>query len=148
MKTFLAASLSWLRRPAGWSAALTLAVALTACATTKTPSTAKLLSDAGFKTVVADTPARQERLKSLPTDKISRVTKDGQIYYVYPQAKQNALLVGRPDQYQAYRQLLIDQKVLQRDRQAYRDAQAQAQVEATAETTTEMSGWEAWGSTW
>lgn len=41
------------------------------------------LPQAGFRMVVADTPARRERLRALPQRRLTEATRDGKIVYWY-----------------------------------------------------------------
>ena len=65
----------------------------------------KYLIAAGFKVIVPRTAAQQQRLKALPTDRLTMVQKDGKTYYVFPDAANNRAYVGGPTQYQAYTQI-------------------------------------------
>jgi len=87
----------------GMLGAVVLVAMWTGCASTK--NTENLLSAAGFKLVPANTPQRQEHLKTLPANKVSMTQRDGQTYFVYPDPKNNALYVGNQDQYNQYQKL-------------------------------------------
>ena len=65
----------------------------------------KFLIAAGFKVVVPRTAAQQQKLKTLPTDRLTLVQKDGKKYYVFPDAANNQAYVGGPTQYQTYTQI-------------------------------------------
>ena len=65
----------------------------------------KLLIAAGFKVIVPRTAAQQQRLKALPSDRVTLVHKNGKPYYVFPDAANNQAYVGGPTQYQAYQQI-------------------------------------------
>ena len=65
----------------------------------------KYLIAAGFKVIVPRTAAHQQRLKALPTDRLTMVQKDGKTYYVFPDAANNRAYVGGRTQYQAYTQI-------------------------------------------
>ena len=65
----------------------------------------KLLIAAGFKVIVPRTAAQQQKLKALPSDRVTLVRKDDKTYYVFPDAANNQAYVGGPTQYQAYRQI-------------------------------------------
>jgi len=65
----------------------------------------KYLIAAGFKVIVPRTVAQQERLKALPSDRLTLVHKDGKTYYVFPDAANNLAYVGGRTQYQAYTQI-------------------------------------------
>lgn len=61
-----------------------------------------LLSEAGFKTIAADTPERKRHLQMLPPDEVTAVQLTGQHYYVFPDVAKSQLYVGTPKEYQAY----------------------------------------------
>jgi len=65
----------------------------------------KYLIAAGFKVIVPRTAAQQQRLKALPTDRLTMVQKDGKTYYVFPDPANNQAYVGGRTQYQAYTQI-------------------------------------------
>ena len=73
------------------------------CAMTK--QTESLLSQAGFKSIPANTPARQARLESLPADRITMVQRHGKEYFVFPDASQNMLYVGQKTELETYEAL-------------------------------------------
>ena len=86
--------------------AITLLALATGCATTSTSRT-DLLSAAGFQVLTADTPQKQEMLKSLPTNQLSLVTWQGENFYVQPDVPNNRAYVGRAREFQAYQQLRL-----------------------------------------
>lgn len=86
--------------------AIVLLALVTGCATTST-STTDLLSAAGFKLVPADTPKKEELLKSLPTGQLSLITYKGKSFYVQPDVPNNRAYVGTPAEYQTYQQLRL-----------------------------------------
>jgi hypothetical protein len=92
----------------GVIALLTLVVG---CANTQ--HTENLLSAAGFRTVIANTPQRQEQLKALPADKVTLVQRNGNTYYVYADPANNQAFVGTPSQYQKYQQLRLANNLAQ-----------------------------------
>ena len=92
----------------GAIALLALAVG---CANTQ--HTENLLSAAGFRTVIADTPQRQEHLKTLPPDKVTLVQRNGKNYYVYADPAHWQIFVGNPSQYQKYQQLRLASNLAQ-----------------------------------
>ena len=73
------------------------------CAMTK--QTESLLSQAGFKSIPANTPARQARLESLPADRITMVQRHGKEYFVFPDASHDMLYVGQKPELQNYEAL-------------------------------------------
>ncbi len=84
-------------------ALLTLAAG---CATSNAPSE-NLLAAAGFQQRTADTPKKQELLKSLPPGKLSLIQWKGKPYYVQPDVGSNVAWVGTPGNYQTYQQLRL-----------------------------------------
>src|SRR5208283_3184901 len=71
----------------------------------QTQTKENLLIAAGFKVIVPHTVAQQQKLQSLPPDKVTLVQKGGQTYYVFPDAAHNQAYVGGPRQFEAYKQL-------------------------------------------
>lgn len=61
-----------------------------------------LLSEAGFKTIAADTPERKRHLEWLNPDQVTAVQLTGEHYYVFPDVAKSQLYVGTPKVYQAY----------------------------------------------
>ena len=77
------------------------------CATTNAPSE-NLLAAAGFQQRTADTPKKQELLKSLPKNQLTLITWRGKNYYVQPDSTNpNIAWVGSPAEFQAYEQLRL-----------------------------------------
>ena len=110
----------------------TVLLALTVgCATTNTHT--DLLSAAGFKLLPADTPKKQELLKTLTPGKLTLITWKGKQFYVQPDVPNNQAYVGTPAEYQTYQQLRLAQKLSNDNLMA-------AQMNQNA-----MMGWGAWG---
>ena len=53
------------------------------------------------------TPKQQQRVSALPAGKVSTVGYKGKLYYVYPTATKDRILVGNQTQYNAYKQALV-----------------------------------------
>jgi len=87
--------------------ALALLALAVGCTMTQreTRSREKDLIAAGFKVIVPRTAAQQQRLKALPSDRVTLVQKEGKTYYVFPDAANNQAYVGGRTQYQAYEQI-------------------------------------------
>jgi hypothetical protein len=113
-------------RRIGALAVLALAVGCAA----NTQSTENLLAAAGFRTIVANTPQRQQHLKTLPPNKVVLVQRNGKNYYV-PAHYQ--IYVGNPSQYQQYQQLRLARNLVQ-------DQLATAELNQQA-----AMGWGLWG---
>jgi hypothetical protein len=113
-------------------AGIALLVLATGCATTQTTKT-DMLTEAGFKLVNADTPKKQELLKSLPAGHLSLITWKGKSFYVQPAAAPNQAYVGTPKEFHAYEQLRLAQQMRNDDLMA-------AQMNHSR-----MNEWNAWG---
>ena len=57
---------------------------------------------AGFKIIKPKKPEQAEILRTLPPDKVTRITYGGKPYYVLPDLANQRAFVGGPKQYQAY----------------------------------------------
>lgn len=66
-----------------------------------------LLVQAGFRAKTVTTPKQQQRVSELPAGKVSTVGYRGKLYYVYPTATKDRILVGNQTQYNAYKQALV-----------------------------------------
>ena len=78
-----------------------LALALGCASSTPTQSEQNMLIAAGFKAITPKTTAQQQKLQSLPPGQLAQITKNGQTFYVFPDAANNRAFVGGADQYQA-----------------------------------------------
>src|SRR5208283_2164874 len=101
-----------------------------------TQQTETLLSAAGFRTVIANTPQRQQHLKTLPPDQVTLVQRNGKNYYVYADPAHWQIFVGTPSQYQQYQQLRLANNLAQ-------DQLATAQMNQMS-----AMNWEMWGPWW
>jgi len=115
-------------------AALALLTFAVGCASSL-QSKENLAVAAGFKTITPTKPNQIARLKSLPADKVTRVTHKGKTYYVLPDVANNVAYVGGPQQYQAYQQLRLARKL------SNQNLEAAAMNQAAAED----NSWGAWG---
>jgi hypothetical protein len=113
-------------------AAIALLALATGCATTETAKT-DLLTTTGFKLVNADTPKKQELLKTLPAGQLSLITWKGKTFYVQPAATPNQAYVGTAKEYHAYEQLRLESQ-LRND-----------QLMAAQMNHSRMNEWNAWG---
>jgi hypothetical protein len=103
------------------------------CATT-TEHKETFLTTAGFKVVSVTTPKQEQKLKSLPADKITMVQRNGKTYYVFPDVAHHRIFLGTPNEYQNYRQIVADNKIAEQSR-------------ADAEVASADGGdWNDWGS--
>jgi hypothetical protein len=115
---------------AGIGAILTL---MTACQTTGTSQSVvaqkeALLTQAGFKPKTVTTPKQQQQVSLLAVDRVSAVKYQGKLYYVYPTAKKDQILVGKQAQFDAYKQALKGQQTSQQAQQPSQNTQQQQQM--------------------
>ena len=95
-------------------AVLAIGSLIAACQTTNTANNnaatnsqkETLLAQAGFKAKTVTTPKQQQRVSQLAENKVSAVKYKGKLYYVYPTAKKDQILVGRQAQFNAYKKAL------------------------------------------
>ena len=85
---------------------------ITACQSTPTgPNLAsreeQLLVQSGFRPKTVTTPEQQQRVSALPPGKVSMVGYKEKMYYVYPTATKDRILVGNRTQYNAYMQAVV-----------------------------------------
>jgi len=113
-------------------AILALMALATSCASNM-QNKENLLVAAGFRVITPTTPAQQQKLQTLPAGKVTLVKKSGKTYYVFPDAKNNQAYVGGPKQYQAYKQLRLQQQM------------SNENLEAAEMNQNAAMGWEAWG---
>lgn len=117
----------------GAFALLALAVG---CAGTQTQTKENLLIAAGFKVITPRTAAQQQKLQALPADKVTLVQKSGQSYYVFPDAAHNQAYVGGPTQFQAYKQLRLENKLANENLEA---------AEMNQDASMDWGAWGGWG---
>jgi len=67
---------------------------------------------------------------------VSLVQKDGQIYYVFPDAANNQAYVGGPQQYQTYKQLRLANQLSNENLEA---------AEMRQDASMNLGAWGGWG---
>jgi hypothetical protein len=102
----------------------------------QTQNKENLLIAAGFKVIVPSTTAQQQKLKALPAGKVTLVQKDRKTYYVFPDAANNQAYVGGPQQYQAYKQLRLANKLANENLEA---------AEMNQDASMDWGTWGGWG---
>lgn len=103
---------------------------VTGCAS---QSKVTLLTAAGFRTVVPNTPSQIAQLKTMPQRKVIPVVKKGKTAFLYADAASNVLLIGNQRQYTQFQQYNLQYKI-----QQDKEATAALNADANAE-------WDAWG---
>ena len=100
--------------------AIVLGVLLSSCAMLEAQQSKNiehLLTEAGFKMKLADTPAQMAHLKTLTQKKIVPHEKDGMVYYIYADAATcQCFYWGRDQSYQNFLQLQDQQNIANEDR--------------------------------
>ena len=112
---------------------------LGSCATLeqRVTETEQLLAAAGFRQRPADTPERLAHLQSLPPQKLLSQTRDGKVYYTYPDPEFcHCLYVGDEPAYQQYQKLSVEKKI------------ARAEENAAMMNEDAAMQWEMWGPWW
>lgn len=66
-----------------------------------------LLVRAGFRSKTVTTAKQQQRVSQLPAGEVSTVSYKGKLYYVYPTATKDRILVGNQTQYNLYKQSVV-----------------------------------------
>lgn len=90
------------------------AVACAALQNQEAIQTERMLAAAGFQMKLADTPEKMAHLQALPQRQLSPHQKDGQIYYVYADAKScQCVYVGTEQAYDRYQELALKAQVAQ-----------------------------------
>jgi len=112
-------------------AALTLLALAVGC--TSLQSKENMAVAAGFKALTPSKPSQVARLKSLPADKVTRITHKGKTYYVLPDVANNVAYVGGPQQYQSYQQLRLAKQM------------SDQRLEAAEMNEDASMNWGAWG---
>jgi hypothetical protein len=92
---------------AGIGAVLAL---LAACQTTGTGDVVaqkeSLLSQSGFKVITVTDPKQQQAVSGLTQGRVSAVTYNGKLYYVFPTATKDRIYVGKQKQFNTYKAAL------------------------------------------
>lgn len=112
------------------------AALLTGCSTGQGKE--RLLSAAGFQTVVPTTQKQITQLKTLPQLQVIPVTKKGKTIFMFADSKRNLLLIGNQKQYQQYQQYSLQYHIQQ-------DKVEAASLNADAY---EWGGWGGMGGFW
>ena len=99
-----------------------LSLTLTACAALQNQEamdTERLLSAAGFRIRLADTPEKLDHLKSLTQRKLVQHERNGRVYYIYADARHcKCLYAGNEEAYQRYQKLALDKQIAEDRRMA------------------------------
>jgi hypothetical protein len=84
------------------------ALAATETGDTQAP---QVLRISGFKSRVANTPAKRAQLRALAPNEFTTVKQNGNTYYLYPDKKNNRLYVGDHYAYRAYQNYFKNKKL-------------------------------------
>ena len=123
--------------------------AMAACASTPpaegtasaTSQKETLLTQAGFKSKTVTTAKQKELVGQLAANKVSAVKYQGKLYYAYPTATKDNILVGRQAQFDAYKQALATKQASLKAQQAnQRTAEQQQMVEGDPVWVGETAG--------
>jgi hypothetical protein len=99
-----------------------------------------MLSAAGFKMKLADTPVRLAKLKALPQLKLKPLKRHGKLYFAYADADGcGCMYLGNQSAYQNYQGLVVQQHIVDEDRAA-------ANVDEDAAIVEDDAAWDEWGA--
>ena len=121
---------------------ISLGVLCGACAYTQRQQAQQvepMLSAAGFKMKLADTPEKMAKLQAMPQLKLRPLKRDGKLYYAYVDADGcRCTYLGDEAAYQSY-------QILRQQQQNAREDTAAASVNEDAAIVGDDSLWESWG---
>jgi hypothetical protein len=103
------------------AATATVALLLAGCVTEQEIVTDReaMLSAAGFAFRPANTPERQQQMKTLPPNQFVFQERNGKIVYLYADPKYcNCLYIGSEQNFQAYQQMVFQRRIAQQNLQA------------------------------
>jgi hypothetical protein len=109
---------------------LLTALALSSCSTGQNKE--RLLSAAGFRTVIPTTPQQVAKLKTMPQRQVVPVTKKGKTSFLFADSARNLLLIGNQSQYSQFQQYALQYHL------------AEDKVEA-ASLNADAADWGCWG---
>jgi hypothetical protein len=66
----------------------------------------RLLVQAGFRLKTVTTERQREQINSLPEGQVSAIMYQHKLYYVYPTTQKDQVLIGKQQQFDAYKQAL------------------------------------------
>ncbi len=90
------------------------ALVLVGCAGSNPPAnTVSLLGASGFRVRTPDTPQKKEIFAKLPAYKVEKVVVKGQTYYVYKDESKGLALVGHEAEYQRYREMARQDRLME-----------------------------------
>lgn len=99
-----------------------------------------MLSAAGFKMKLADTPEKLAKLQAMPQFKLKPLKRHGKLYYAYTDAEGcQCTYLGDESAYQHYQSLVVQQRIAQEDKAA-------ADVQEDAAIIEDDAAWESWGA--
>lgn len=105
----------------------------------KAKQTEPMLSAAGFKMKLADTPEKLAKIQAMPQLKLKPLKRGGKLYFAYADAEGcKCMYLGDQAAYQRYQNLLLDQRVAQ-------ESEETAAMDQDAAIIDEDAVWESWG---
>jgi hypothetical protein len=120
--------------------AVAILAVLTSCQSTAINQTERaskkeeLLAQAGFKPKAVTTAKQQQQVSQLAVDRVSAVKYHGKVYYVFPTAKKDQILVGNQAQFNSYKRSLAAEQASQKTKQE------QQMLQGTPEWVGETAG--------
>jgi hypothetical protein len=98
-----------------------------------------MLSAAGFRMKIADTPERLARIQAMRQLTLQPLQRNGKLYYAYPDARGcRCVYLGTEAAYQQYQQLALQERIARQEQQS-------AVVDEDAAIINEDAVWDQWG---
>lgn len=101
--------------------------------------TEQMLGAAGFRAIPVETAQQQASFKALTPYQVQPKLRQGRLFYVYPDPRQNVLYVGTQREFQKYQQLQVQENMVQ---------QQEMTAAMNQEAAAEWEDWDAWGPMW
>ena len=129
-------------RRIGFALLVVSAAALGGCGYTQRQKAQRIepmLSAAGFKMKLADTPEKLAKIQAMPQLKLQPVKRQGKLYFAYPDVQGcTCLYLGNQTAYQNYQNLVLERREVKEEKEA-------AIVNEDAAIIDDDAVWESWG---
>ncbi len=93
-------------------------ILLASCATDEVSQTREMLSKAGFRQILPETPRQKELYAAAPSYKIHSITSNGKTFYAYKDEKNGTAYVGDQLKFRQYQRLLMEQSAQEKEFEA------------------------------
>jgi hypothetical protein len=94
------------------------ATCLTQCATDDVSQTREMLSKAGFRQILPETPRQKELYAAAPSYQVHSITSNGKTFYAYKDERNGTAYVGDQITFRQYQRLLLEQSAAEKEFEA------------------------------